>query len=60
MNFAAKQENVDAIIINPGALHTSIALRDAFLGVIYHLLKFIFQIFIVEKNLEKNPSYRYK
>ena len=31
---AAKQENVDAIIINPGAFtHTSIAFRDAFLGV---------------------------
>ena len=30
----AKQENVDAIIINPRAFtHTSIALRDAFLGV---------------------------
>ena len=30
----AKQETVDAIIINPGAFaHSSIALRDAFLGV---------------------------
>ena len=30
----AKQDNIDAIIINPDAFtHTSIALRDAFLGV---------------------------
>ncbi len=31
---AAKQNNIEGIIINPGAFtHTSIAIRDAFLGV---------------------------
>lgn len=31
---SAKQENIDFIVINPGAFtHTSVAIRDAFLGV---------------------------
>ncbi len=45
----------DGIIINPAAYtHTSVAIRDAISAVQIQRLKSIFQIYIQERNLEKN------
>ena len=51
----AFENGTDSIIFNPaGYTHTSVALRDAILAVKIHFMKFIYQILILEKNLEKN------
>ena len=49
----AQQENVQFIIINPAALtHTSVAVRDALLGVLFHLSKFIYRMSMLAKHLD--------
>ena len=58
MVHKAKDEDVKAIVINPGALtHSSIALRVLFLELIFLLLKSIFLIYMREKNLDISLFY---
>ena len=55
IDYIHSSSNFNALIINAGALtHTSIAIHDALKAIKIPKLKFIFQIFIPEKNLEKN------
>ena len=54
----ANQEGVDYIVFNPGAFtHTSVAIRDALLGVAIPLLKFTFQTSMREKNFVVTPIF---
>ena len=52
---AAKEDNVSKILMNPGAFtHTSISIRDALIVWAFRFMKSIFQIYLLEKNLDIN------
>ena len=56
---AAKKSEIDFIIFNPGAFtHTSIALRDALLGVSIPFIEIHISMFSLVKILEKNHIYQ--
>ena len=55
IEYIHSSNKFSALIINAGAFtHTSIAIHDALKAVKTKKLKFIYQTFILGKNLEKN------
>ncbi len=48
---------VDFIIINPAAFtHTSVALRDALLGLLFHLSKYIYRMYMLVNRSVITPT----